>query len=180
MTHEEKTINSELIYKGRILNLRRDKVTTINGESYREIVEHNGAAAIGVLTENKTMIMVKQYRKPCEKILLEVPAGKRDGDEGFENVAKRELKEETGFTAEKMLFLGTMFGSPGYSDEIIYLYLATGLSAGETDFDDNEAIDICEYPIDDLVKMVMSGELQDAKSQIIILKVAELLRRGEI
>ncbi len=178
MTFEEKTLETEFIYKGNILNLRRDKVTTINGESYREIVEHNGASAIAAITENKTMIMVKQYRKPAEKVLLEVPAGKRDGNESFENVAIRELKEETGYTAGCIEHLGKMYLSPGYSNEELHLYLATELIPGETSFDDNEAIDIYEYPIDDLVNMVMSGEIEDGKSQVAILKVSEYLRRN--
>ena len=177
MTFEEKTIESEYKYKGAILNLRRDKVTTIDGTSYREIIEHNGASAIGALTENNGLIMVKQYRKPCEKVLLEVPAGKRDGDETFLNVAIRELKEETGYTAGEMVSLGTMIPSPGYSDEVIYLYLAKNLVPGETDFDENEALDIIEYPLDELIQMVMSGEIEDSKTQIVILKIAELLRK---
>ena len=177
MTFEEKTIESELIYKGRILNLRKDKVTTINGTSEREIIEHNGASAIGALTENNGLIMVKQYRKPMDKVLLEVPAGKRDGDETFENVAIRELKEETGYTAGELIHLGGMYPSAGYSDEMIHLYLARNLTPGDTNFDDNEALDIIEYPLDELVDMVMSGQIEDGKSQIVILKIAELLRK---
>ena len=180
MVFEEKTISSEYIYKGAILNLRKDKVTVINGESYREIIEHNGASAVGALTKNGTMIMVKQYRKPAEKVLLEVPAGKRDGDEPFEHVAIRELKEETGYSAGKIEYLGMMYGSPGYSEEELHLYVASDLTSGDTDFDDNEAIDIYEYPLEELVDMVLSGEIEDAKTQIIILKVAEKIRKGEI
>lgn len=177
MTFDEKTLDSEYIYKGAILNLRKDKVSTINGESYREIVEHSGGAAIGVLTEEGNMVMVRQYRKPFDKVVLEVPAGKRDGDETFENVAIRELKEETGYTPARIEDLGAMMTSPGFTNEVLHLYLATDLTKGETDFDDNEAIDICEYPLDELVEMVMTGEIEDAKSQIVILKVAELVRR---
>ncbi|MBP3816281.1 MAG: NUDIX hydrolase [Firmicutes bacterium] len=177
MTFDEKTLDSEYIYKGAILNLRKDKVSTINGESYREIVEHSGGAAIGVLTEEGNMVMVRQYRKPFDKVVLEVPAGKRDGDETFENVAIRELKEETGYTPGRIEDLGAMMTSPGFTNEVLHLYLATDLTKGETDFDDNEAIDICEYPLDELVEMVMTGEIEDAKSQIVILKVAELVRR---
>lgn len=180
MTFEEKTIESELIYKGNILNLRKDKVEVINGISYREIIEHNGASAIAAITENKNMVMVKQYRKPAEKVLLEVPAGKRDGDESFENVAIRELKEETGYTANRIIPLGMIYPSPGYSEEEIYLYLALDLIPGETDFDDNEAIDVEEYPISVLVDMVMNGEIEDSKSQLVILKTAEYLRRNGI
>ena len=176
MTFEEKTIDSEMIYEGAILNLRRDRVTVLTGESYREIVEHHGGAAVGAITENGTMVMVRQYRKPVDSVILEVPAGKRDGDESFENVATRELREETGYTAGKVEFLGEMYPTPGYSQEVLHLFMATDLKKGETDFDENEAIDICEFPIDDLVEMVMNGEIKDSKSQIVILKVAEKMR----
>ena len=176
MIFEEKTLESEYIYKGKILNLRKDKVTVVSGESFREIIEHNGAAAVGAITDNKTMIMVKQYRKPLRKVLLEVPAGKRDGDEPFELTAIRELKEETGYSAKNVVYLGDMYPAAGYSEEVVAMYMATGLEKGETNFDPNEAIDIIEYPIDDLVDMVMKGEIKDSKTQIIILKVAEIMR----
>ena len=177
MTFEEKTIESNLIYKGAILNLRKDKVTVLNGESYREIVEHNGGAAIVPLTNDGKIIMVKQFRKPAERVMLEVPAGKRDGDEDWKDIAIRELKEETGCTAGNMEFVGMMYPTPGYSEEMLALYIATDLTRGETDFDENEAIDIEEYPVEELVDMVMKGEIEDAKTQIMILKTAEYIRR---
>ena len=177
MTFEEKTIDSELIYKGAILNLRKDKVTVLNGTSYREIVEHNGGAAIAPLTDDGKIIMVKQYRKPPERVMLEVPAGKRDGDEEWQDIAVRELKEETGYTAGNLEFVGMMYPTPGYSKEILAMYIATDLVAGETNFDENEAIDIEAYPVEELVDMVMAGKIEDAKTQIMILKTAEYIRR---
>lgn len=92
MTFEEKTLNSERIYEGRILNLRCDEVTTVNGTSHREIIEHNGGAAIAALTDDRKLVMVKQFRKPSDRVMLEVPAGKRDGKEAGLDVARRELK----------------------------------------------------------------------------------------
>ena len=176
MTFEEKTLDSEMIYRGAILNLRRDKVTVINGESYREIIEHNGGALVAALTDENKLVMVKQYRKPAGRIMLEVPAGKRDGSESGEEVARRELKEETGYSAKEIVPLGSLYTSPGYSEEVLDMYLAMGLTKGETDFDDNEAIDIEEYPIDELVEMIMKGTIQDGKTQLIILKVMEYLK----
>ena len=177
MTFEEKTIESELLYKGAILNLRKDKVTVINGTSYREIIEHNGGAVIAPLTEDGKIIMVKQFRKPAERIMLEAPAGKRDGDVDWQDIAVRELKEETGYTAGHMEFVGMMYPTPGYSEEMLAMYIATDLTQGETNFDENEPIDIEEYSVEDLVDMVMAGEIEDAKTQIIILKTAEYIRR---
>ena len=175
MTFEEKTLKSEKIYEGTIINLRRDKVTVQGGTSYREIIEHNGGAVIAALTEDKKLVMVRQYRKPAGKVMLEVPAGKIDKGEKPLEAAVRELKEETGYTAEKVEFLTEFYPSVGYSEERLYLYLCTGLTPGETCFDENEAIEIEEIDLDRLFKMAMSGELDDAKTIIAILMVKALV-----
>lgn len=175
MTFEEKTLKSEKIYEGTIINLRRDKVTAQGGTSYREIIEHNGGAVIAALTEDKKLVMVRQYRKPADKVMLEVPAGKIDPGEMPLEAAVRELKEETGYTASKVEFLTEFYPSVGYSEERLYLYLCTGLTPGETCFDENEAIDIEEIDLDRLFKMAMSGELDDAKTIIAILMVKALV-----
>lgn len=175
MTFEEKTLKSEKIYDGVIINLRRDKVTVQGGTSYREIVEHNGGAVMAALTEDKKLVMVRQYRKPAGKVMLEVPAGKIDKGEKPLEAAVRELKEETGYTASKVEFLTEFYPSVGYSEERLYLYLCTGLTPGETCFDENEAIEIEEIDLDRLFKMAMSGELDDAKTIIAILMVKALV-----
>ena len=135
MTFEEKTLKSEKIYDGAIINLRRDKVTVQGGTSYREIIEHNGGAVIAALTEDRRLVMVRQYRKPADKVMLEVPAGKIDPGEKPIEAAVRELKEETGYAASKVEFLTEFYPSVGYSEEKLYLYLCTGLTPGETCFD---------------------------------------------
>ncbi|WP_206460810.1 NUDIX hydrolase [Anaerovorax sp. IOR16] len=176
MTFEEKTISSEMIYKGAILNLRKDKVT-VKGEatSYREIVEHNGGVGIAALTPEGKMLMIKQFRKPAEQVVLEVPAGKRETGEDPMITAIRELKEETGYTADQVTFLSAFYSSIGYSTEIIYLYLATGLKPGETNFDEHEAIDLFEYDVAELKEMVINGQIIDGKTINAILLVAARL-----
>ena len=174
MTFEEKTLKSEKIYDGAVINLRRDKVTVQGGISYREIVEHNGGAVMAALTEDKKLIMVRQYRKPAGKVILEVPAGKIDPGEKPMDAAIRELKEETGYTASKVELLTEFYPSVGYSEEKLYLYLCTGLTPGETCFDENEAIDIEEIQLYKLFKMAMCGEIDDAKTLIAILMVKSL------
>ena len=174
MTFEEKTLKSEKIYDGAIINLRRDKVTVQGGTSYREIIEHNGGAVIAALTEDRRLVMVRQYRKPADKVMLEVPAGKIDPGEKPLEAAVRELKEETGYTASKVEFLTEFYPSVGYSEEKLYLFLCTGLTPGKTCFDENEAIDIEEIELDKLSKMAVSGELDDAKTIIAILMVKAL------
>ena len=169
MIFEEKLIESERIYEGRILNLRRDKVTTVTGSSYREIVEHNGAVAMVVLTDEGNIIMERQYRYACKRAVLEIPAGKIDkGETNPQAAAERELKEETGYTAGKVRYLCKFYPSVGFSEEVLYLYLCTDLTEGETDFDDNEALDIEKWDIDELHEMVMRGEIDDAKTLIAI------------
>ena len=170
MVFEEKTISSEMIYKGRILNLRRDKVhVKDNQTSYREIIEHNGGVALAAITPAGKMVLVRQYRKAAEKAVLEVPAGKIEIGEEHRVTAERELKEETGYTAGKIEFITSFYSSIGYSTEVIYLYYATELIPGEPDFDDNEALDILEFELKDLKKMVLSGEIEDAKTIAAIL-----------
>lgn len=175
MVFEEKTISSERIYEGAILNLRKDKVhVKDNNTSYREIVEHNGGVAIAAITNEGKLVLVKQFRKAAEKVVLEVPAGKieKGEEEDHGKTALRELKEETGYTAEKIEYLTSFYSSIGYSTEQIYLYLATGLTPGETNFDEHEAIETYEYDIEELVSMVQQGKLEDAKTIVAILLTA--------
>jgi len=178
MIFEEKTISSEMIYEGRILNLRRDKVhVKDNQTSYREIVEHNGGVALAAVTPEGKMVMVRQYRKAAEKAILEVPAGKIEKDEDHRLTAERELKEETGYSTGKMEYITSFYSSIGYSTEVIYLYYATELTPGETDFDDNESIEILEYDLTELKEMVFSGEIEDAKTIAAILLVESIMER---
>ncbi|MCB6994185.1 NUDIX hydrolase [bacterium 210820-DFI.6.37] len=165
MIFEEKRISSERIYEGAILNLRRDTVTAPKGTAYREIVEHNGAVAIVPVTEDGKLVMVKQFRYPSGKVILEIPAGKIDrGETDPESAAARELREETGYSAEKLYYLGQINPSVAYTEEVIHLYAATGLTPGETDFDEDEALDIVEYDFKEAYEMAASGKLVDAKT----------------
>lgn len=164
-----------MIYEGAILNLRKDKVTVLNGESYREIIEHRGGAVIVPVDEDGNIVMVRQYRKPVERVVLEVPAGKIDAGENdpFET-AKRELKEETGISAEHITHLTDIYPSVGYSQEVLYIYMATGLTYGETNPDENEALDILKMPMEQAIDMIFQGKIQDAKSIVAILMANRL------
>lgn len=165
MIFEEKKISSERIYEGAILNLRRDTVTVPSGTAHREVVEHNGAVAIVPVKDDGKIVMVKQFRYPSGQVLLEIPAGKIDkGETVPEETARRELREETGYTAEKLHYLGKLNPSVAYTEEVIHLYAATGLTAGETEFDKDEALDILEYDYEEAFSMAASGQLVDAKT----------------
>lgn len=180
MTFEEKTIESELIYKGAIMNLRRDKVTVLNGESYREIIEHNGGAVLAAITDEGKMVMVRQFRKPADRVVFEVPAGKIDPGEEPLAAAVRELKEETGYTAVNVRFLSYFYPTVGYSEEKLYLYLCTDLTKGEASPDENEALDIEEWDVEELCKMIINGQINDAKTIIAVFMVKEELASGRL
>ncbi|MDR0519619.1 MAG: NUDIX hydrolase [Clostridiales Family XIII bacterium] len=176
MIFEEKTIESERLYEGKILNLRRDRVTTRSGESYREIVEHGGGIVIIGITDDGMIPMVRQYRKAAESAVLEIPAGKLEAGEDPLEAAGRELKEETGYTAERVRYLMGGYSSIGYSTEMLRFYLAEGLTAGETNFDDGEAIDVEEYTADELFSMVMGGDIIDQKTMVAVFLARELMK----
>ncbi len=171
MNLTEKQIDGKYIFKGKIISLRVDNALLPNGETaVREVVEHGGGVCIVPLTENNEILMVEQFRYPYSEVVLEIPAGKREKDEDPMKCGIRELREETGATAQKFEFLGELYPSPGYCGEIIYMYLATELSYGDTDFDDDEFLEVKRVPLKKAVEMIMSGEIKDSKTQTAILK----------
>ena len=182
MNLEEKQLSAEYMYEGRIIKLRRDTALLPNGNTAtREVVEHNGGVCVAALTDNNELLMVKQYRYPYSEVILEIPAGKRDSKEEVPlECGKRELKEETGAIAQKFIFLGELYPTPGYCEEIIWLYAATGLTFGETNPDEDEFLDVERIPLDTVIDMIMKGEIKDAKTQTAVLKLKYLKDNGEI
>ena len=178
MNLEEKQLSFEYKFEGKIIKLRVDQALLPNGATAtREVVEHNGGICVVPLTDKNEVLMVEQYRYPYSEVVLEIPAGKRDGNEEPLEGGKRELKEETGAVAENYTFLGELYPTPGYCGEIIYMYLATGLSYGETDPDEDEFLNLKKIPLETAVEMKMNGEIKDAKTQAAILKVERMLRK---
>ena len=175
MIFEEKTLDSRRVYEGRIINLRVDKVTVLNGTSTREIVEHNGGSVIAAVTDDNNIIMVKQFRKPMEGPVLEVPAGKLDGGEDPAYAARRELSEETGYTAGRLEKLTEFYPSVGYTTEVLHLYLATDLIPGDTHPDENEVLEVMEMDLEDVYQMIMDGKVHDGKTIAAVMMAREKL-----
>ncbi|SHG36622.1 ADP-ribose pyrophosphatase [Thermosyntropha lipolytica DSM 11003] len=165
---EEKTVKRETIFKGRIVQLNVDTVLLPDGrESTREIVKHKEAVAVVALDEKGNIYMVRQYRKPVEKVLLEIPAGiLNDEDEEPLEAAKRELREETGLIAASWEKLASFYTAPGFTDEKIHLFLATRLSQGTQRLDEDEFVEVEVISLARAYEMVLKGEIKDAKSII--------------
>lgn len=167
MELSEKTIDTREIFSGRIIKVRVDTVRLPDGgQSTREVVEHAGAVAVVAVDHDNNIIMVRQYRKPVEKILLEIPAGTMEKDEDPLVCAQRELKEETGFTAKHWKKILSYYSAPGFTDEYLHLYLASGLTGGEIEPDEDEFIETIRLPLPEAYRMIFEGHIADGKSII--------------
>lgn len=176
----EKTLSTKEIYNGRIIHVHVDQVELENGRTAsREVVDHPGGVCVAVLTEKNELIFVRQFRYPYHKVLLELPAGKLEpGEDPFEAM-KREQLEETGTRGESYVSLGEVYPTGGYCGEIIRLWACR--AAGEQQallLDADEFLDTERIPLKDAVEMVCRNEIPDAKTQIGILKTAQLVEKG--
>lgn len=177
----ETTISSEYKFKGKILNLRLDKVSLPDGSvASREIIEHNGGVGVLALDENGFVQLVRQYRHPNAEVIYEIPAGKLEAGEDPLECGKRELYEETGCTAKNWYSLGKIYPTPAYCGEIIHIFLATDISRGESHLDDGELLCTHSMPLDKALEMVLSGEICDAKTQIALMKLKLKLEGNDI
>ena len=176
---KEQWVSTEDIFKGVILDVKRDTVALPNGHrTTREIIRHVGAVCVIPVTDDGRVVVERQYRYPIDRVITEIPAGKLDSkEEDRLHAAKRELYEETGVTADRWTDMGLYYGTPAYSDETITMYLAQGLHAGEQHLDDDEFLNVETVPLQELVEDVLSGKIPDGKTQIAVLKAHMLLER---
>ena len=175
----EATVASEQIFDGKVLRVRKDTVRLPDGKlSTREYCRHMGAVCVVPVTDDNEIIFVRQYRYAQSRVMLEIPAGKLDSStEDFIEAALRELREETGATAKSIESIGDIVTSPALITEIIHMYIARDLEFGETDFDDDEFIEIVKMPIEKALELVMNGEIRDSKTQTAVLKAYYILQR---
>jgi ADP-ribose pyrophosphatase len=174
---KETYVSREEIFKGHIVHLVRDTVELPNGEpAKREVCLHNGAVCVVPVTDGGEIIMERQFRYPFGEVIWEIPAGKLDSpSEDVLEAAKRELREETGYSAEKFTFIGNLYPSPAILSEKIAMFLATGLHKGEQELDEDEFLDVVKLPFSEVVDMILAGKIPDAKTQTAILKAKLIL-----
>ena len=169
MEFEEKTVSQNYLYKGKVLNLRRDEITLPNGNpAVREVVEHSGGSAVLCEKDGK-ILLVKQFRYPYKEELLEIPAGKLNEGEDPEQTAIRELEEEGGIKAEKVEKIFEIYPSPGYTGEIIRIYRAVEFTETKMHLDEDEFLNVQWIEKDTLKKMIEKGEIKDGKTVIALL-----------
>ena len=162
---QERTVESQRLFQGRLVNLRLDTVELPTGkQTRREIVEHGESVAIVALDSEGEALLVRQYRKAPERVLLEVPAGGVNRGEEPLHCAQRELQEETGFRAGKMERIGGFYASPGYCTEFLHLFLATDLQSSPLRPDSDEIIELVRLPLTKVPQLIASGEICDAKT----------------
>lgn len=165
----EKLISTRIIYKGKILDLYQDKVILPSGrESFREVVRHRGAVAV-LPWFNQKVMLVKQYRYAVDKVLWEIPAGLKEIGETPVQTAQRELVEETKYFPRKLEKLVEFYSTPGFSDEIIHIFIATELTGDNSkNADYDEFIQVQNFSRDEIEKMILQGEIEDAKTLVAI------------
>lgn len=161
----EKTLTTNLIFNGKVIDLVVKDVELPDGNvSKREIVHHPGAVAIIALTKDNKILLVKQFRKPLEKTIIEIPAGKLEKGEDPLECAKRELEEETGYKAMNLKFVTSFYTSPGFADEIIHIYFTDDIEVGEVNFDDDEFLALIEVSLQEAEQLIEQQLIHDAKT----------------
>ena len=160
----EQKIESKRVFEGKMISVRVDRVRLPNGEeSTREVVDHPGAVVI-VPVLGEEIIFVEQYRYPIEQELLELPAGKMDPRESPEECAKRELEEETGYQAKKFSYLGKIFTTPGFTTEVIHIFVAEELEETSQNTDPDEFIEVKKIPVEKVLSLLKNAEIEDSKT----------------
>lgn len=171
-----KILNSEIAFKGKVLSVKKDEITLPNGKTaFREVVLRGDATAVVPIDKDGNIILVRQYRHPALKELLEIPAGMLEEGEDPEICAMRELEEETSFKAEKLIHLTTMYPAVGFCTEKIYIYLAKDLTQGEFNLDEDEFISVEKYSLEEAINLIYSGDIIDSKTIVGILTCQKYL-----
>lgn len=174
----EETVSSTPIYDGAIIKVKKDIVMLENGQTAtREVVVHGGAVCVVPVTEDHMVYMVKQYRYPFQRVMIEVPAGKIDQGEDPLTAAHRELEEEIGMKADEMIDIGEFYPSCAFLTEVIHMYIAKGLTPSKQKLDEDEFLNIEKIPLTQLCDRILKDEIKDGKTIASILKAEKLLQK---
>jgi ADP-ribose pyrophosphatase len=172
------SLDSRKVFKGRVVDLSIEKVRLPNGNVCElELIRHPGASAVVAVDENQNVLLVRQYRHATRDYVLEVPAGKLDGDEAPENCALREVEEETGFRAGELVPMGWIWTTPGFTDEKIWLFLATDLTPAKQDLQHDEVLTVERMPLREALQMALRGDIRDAKSVCALMRAPYHMKR---
>ena len=172
ITFFEETVSSQEKFKGRIVRLRHDEIMVNQRLGLREVVEHPGGVCVMAITQDRHVLTVDQFRYAQKEVLKELPAGKKEPNEDPLSTAKRELVEETGYSASTWLDYGVIYPSPAYLDEVIHLYVATDLTYIGQNLDDGEYLSVFLTPIDELLRDIVSGQIKDSKTAVLVMRYA--------
>lgn len=179
MELKETAIESKRIYEGKIISLRVDTVRLPNGRvSTREVIEHKGAVAVVPMLDRERIVLVRQYRQPAGRVLLEIPAGGLEPGEDPADCACRELAEEVGYVPGKLTPLFSSYLAPGYSSEILHTFLAEELRPESLERDSDEFLETVTVDLSEAIDLIIAGEIADAKSICGILMASRLFRNG--
>ena len=177
----EKTLSSKTIFEGRVIALKLEEVELPNGgKSTREIVKHPGAVAVIAINDEGKLVLVRQFRKPMERTIYEIPAGKLDPGEAPEACALRELEEETGYRCEAIEHVVSFYTSPGFSDELLHIYFTDTLIRGEQHLDEDEFLEIYEVDLDEALQLLKDQNIYDAKTVYAVqfMQMKQLVNKG--
>ena len=178
MELNEKTLTKEYMYRGKVVNMRRDKAELPDGQIVdREVVEHPGGVAIALEGDDGKFFLVKQWRYAQEKVLMEFPAGKKEKGEDPLDTAKREIVEETGYEGNDFVFLGEMVPTGAYDSEVISMYYAKQGAYRGQHFDDDENLQLCRMDLDELTEEIINGKIPDGKTMAMVLLIKEMKKR---
>jgi ADP-ribose diphosphatase len=170
---DERVVSSRRIYEGRVVNLRVDSVELPSGrKAEREVVKHGDAVTILPVDEDGKLVLVRQFRLPARSVLLEAPAGNMDDGETPEQTARRELREETGYDCHHLEPLVKFYPAPGFSEEFMHCFVASGLFESAPDADEDEELEATRLDLDEVIQMIHAGEIIDAKTIAAVLSYA--------
>ncbi|MDY0396513.1 NUDIX hydrolase [Virgibacillus halophilus] len=178
----EKTLSTEQIYSGKIVHLQVDKVMLPDGKiATRELIKHPGAVAVIAINDDNKLILVEQYRKPCERTLVEIPAGKLEQGEDPKQAAVRELEEETGYVAKELKYITSFYSSPGFADELLHIYFTDKLvkSDDPREADEDEFVEVLELSLQEAKQYAAIQKICDAKTNyaVLYLEMQEMMQR---